>query len=105
MVDRLADPENDRLMPATPSRNDFWKRFSTVMHENERKEGNIEKIAGKASAKTEKRARSSWLGKEHHRQRNYRIWVGVVGFLIIAGIAGGGGSAILIIIDAMEHRD
>ena len=89
--DLAADPENDRLMPATPGlagSTNFWKRFSTVVHENERKEAIAEKVGGKKAAR-QSRARSSWLEKTNARQKSYRISVGVVAFCIIAAIAGG----------------
>ena len=55
-----ADSENDRLSPAMPrlrngggpggdSQKDWWKRFSTVVRENERKEVLAEKTGGKGS--------------------------------------------------------
>lgn len=70
------------------SRGDWWKRFSTVVHENERKEAMAEKVGGSSSAR-KRRMGSEWLSREEGGQKNYRIWVGLVGALIIAGIAGG----------------
>jgi len=32
---------------------------------------------------------SEWLDRQAHKQRRYRIWVGVVAVLILAGIGGG----------------
>lgn len=81
-----ADPDNDRLMPATPGANpnSFWKRFSTVVHENEKKEA----MAEKAGYKGGRSAGSEWLHKETGGQKKYRYWVGAVAFLIIAAIVG-----------------
>ena len=114
--DLVADPENDRLMPATPGlagSDNFWKRFSTVIHEKERKEaelqeeklnggkkggsGGVDNKNGKSGGGKKKDGgsggiRSSWLEKTNNRQKNYRICVGLVAFLIIAAIAGGGES-------------
>jgi len=90
--DLVADPENDRLMPATPARaGDFWKRFSTVVHENEHKDAMAEKVYGKKAGKTRggARSKSEWLEKTVGGQRNYRLWVGFVAFLILAAIGGG----------------
>lgn len=93
--DLTADPENDRLMPATPARagrHDFWKRFSTVVHENEHKEAMAEKVYGKKAGGARgaaKRSKSEWLDKTVGGQRNFRLWVGFVAFLILAAIGGG----------------
>lgn len=89
--DLIADPENDRLMPATPSRagrQDFWKRFSTVVHENERKEAMSDKVYGKKAGQGA-RSKSEWLEKQVGGQRNFRLWVGFLAFLILAAIGGG----------------
>ena len=52
--DKLAHPDNDRLSPAIPrgagaSQRDWWKRFSTVVRENEEREMLAEKTGGKGS--------------------------------------------------------
>lgn len=58
--DITADSENDRLSPAMPrlrngqqspaaSQQDWWKRFSTVVRENEQREQLAEKTGGKGS--------------------------------------------------------
>lgn len=100
--DKTAHPDNDRLSPATPGLNgqrDWWKRFSTVVRENQQQELMAEKVNGKGGARTpgsspvngasnKNKPRSQWLDNEGSNQRKYRIWVGVVAFLIIAGIAG-----------------
>ncbi|KAK9899674.1 hypothetical protein P389DRAFT_2635 [Cystobasidium minutum MCA 4210] len=92
-AEMTADSENDRLSPAMPrlrngpsadSQRDWWKRFSTVVRENEQKEMLAEKTGGKGA-----KVQSEWLDTQAHRQRTYRIWVGVVAFIIIAAIAGG----------------
>ena len=88
-VDSLANPENDRLSPATPGlagQKDFWKRFSTVVKANQEQEHMAEKVGGKGAAAG---AGSEWLDKQRTKERNYKFWVAGVAVLIIAGIAGG----------------
>jgi hypothetical protein len=113
--DKVAHPDNDRLSPAIPrgagaSQRDWWKRFSTVVRENEEREMLAEKTGGKGSkaqrcvtycvdsrrlAPFPDRCSppfvilSEWLDRQAHKQRTYRIWVAVVAVLILAGIGGG----------------
>lgn len=99
-----AHPDNDRLMPATPGRGgnrDFWKRFSTVVHQHEEREkfvalvdGTAKKEGGKTAGSVpavvpQRTVGSEWLDNQQHRQRNYRIAVGIVAACIILAIAGG----------------
>lgn len=83
-----ADFENDRLASARPggvSGGEFWKRFSTVLKDSERRMEMREKLGNSKG----KGGESEWLEKEENRGKRYRIWVGIVALLIIAGIAGG----------------
>lgn len=89
--DKTAHPDNDRLMVATPtlaSQSDWWKRFSMVAHLEEERQQMGEKVNHNSTSSSAK-VRSSWLDRENGKQRNYRIWVGIVALLIIAAIAGG----------------
>ena len=104
--DRTAHADNDRLAIATPrlaGQNDWWKRFSTVVKENERAEALGEKVGGRTPGSNVAKARSSWLDKENGKQRNFRLWVGAIGFLILAAIGGGGESRSLT--SALVHVD
>ena len=98
----VAHPKNDRLAPATPrlgGNKDFWKRFSTVVHQKEAREHNAHKLSGSASDSSlgEKPATrvpvstgvsSEWLDQQQHKQKKWKIWVWLFAALIVAGIAG-----------------